>query len=308
MSTPQIPLDLAEVPALGESRPIHDFKYWHWGLSVFVGAWCLILLAFFPDPLGLVSRNWPLVGVGFVAAILGNSTAVGGGFVFIPVMILVYQLPSVLALKVALGSQSVGMTSGAIGWLEKRAVPMRPLMVAIPPMLAGSTVSSLLIQPNPLLVKGLFGPASIFLGVVTLILLGRSQGRDELPRKAYLPLILFSFVGGTLTGWIAIGEGEVIAAFLMLGFALRAERGIGMGVVLLSVNSIYLTIIHQFFLGGIPWEIAMFTALGCVFGGRLGPYVTRWVGPQRLKIAFALIAMADGLVFIIQFLLSGELT
>ena len=308
MASPQLPLELGEIPALGESRPIQDLKYWHWGLSVFVIAWTLILASCFADPLGLVSRNWPLVGVGFIAAVLGNSTAVGGGFVFIPVMILVYQFPSVVALKVALASQSVGMTSGAIGWLEKRAVPVRALLIAIPPMLLGSTVSSLLIQPNPFLIKGLFGPASIFLGVVTLVLLGRSQGKDELPWKAHLPLILFSFIGGTLTGWIAIGEGEVIAAFLMLGYGLRAERGIGMGVVLLSVNSIYLAIIHQFFLGGIPWDIAMFTALGCVFGGRLGPYVSKWVGPQRLKLAFATIAILDGLVFMFQFLWSGPLT
>lgn len=307
MGSPQLPLEVEEFAALGTPRPIHRLNYWHWGLPAFLATWALVLVSCFPDPLGLVSKDWPLIGVGFVAAVFGNATAVGGGFVFIPVMILLYQFPSIVALKVALGSQSLGMTSGAIGWLEKRAVPLRPMLIAIPPMLIGCTVSSLLIRPNPLLIKGLFGPASIFLGIVTLVLLNRSQGRETVGSQAYLPLILFSFVGGTLTGWIAIGEGEVIAALLMLGFGLRAERGIGLGVVLLAVSSIYLALIHQFFLGGIPWEIVMFTALGCVFGGRLGPYVTQWVGPRRLKMAFAAIAITDGFVFLVQFLWDGPL-
>jgi len=114
-----------------------------------------------------------------------------------------------------------------------------------------------------------------------------------------------AFIGGMLTGWVAIGEGEVIAAFLMIVYGLRAERGIGLGVILLSINSIYLTLIHQFFLGGIPWEMAMFTGFGCVFGGRLGPYLSQWVGPRRLKIGFATIAIVDGLIFLLQFMLVG---
>jgi len=293
------------LPTAVEGGAIRPLKYWTWWMPVVVAAWGLVLVGAFPDAGGLIRRHWPLFGVGFLGAVLGNATAVGGGLVFIPVFILAYALQPVTALKVALASQCFGMTSGAIGWMTKRAVPTRALLVAIPPMLVGSTISSLVVHPNPLLVKGLFGPASIFIGLVTLYLLDRDQGRESVPAGAYLPLMAFSLVGGTLTGWVAIGEGEVIAAFLMLAYGLRAERGIGMGVVLLSINSIYLTLVHQFLLDGIPWEIAMFTGLGCVFGGRLGPRLSHWVGPYRLKIGFAIVAIIDGSIFLLQFLLSG---
>jgi uncharacterized membrane protein YfcA len=294
------------LPAGIESDAIRPLKYWTWWLPVFVVAWALALFTGFPDAASLIRQNWPLVGVGFLGAVLGNATAVGGGLVFIPVFILAYGFHPVTALKVALASQCFGMTSGAAGWMAKRAVPTRALLVAVPPMLVGSTISSLVIHPNPFLVKGLFGPASIFIGLVTLYLLERDQGRDSVPTRAYLPLMAFSLVGGTLTGWIAVGEGEVIAAFLMLAYGLRAERGIGMGVVLLSINSIYLTLVHQFLLDGIPWEIAMFTGFGCVFGGRLGPHLSHWVGPHRLKIGFAIVAIIDGSIFVLQFLLAGS--
>lgn len=279
-------------------------RFWTWWLPVFGAGWLVVFYWSFDQPLALLQQNWPLFLVGFVGAIIGNATAAGGGVVFIPVMILVYQLPAVMSLKLAIASQSFGMTSGAIGWTRRGAVSLRALWITVPPLLVGSTISTLVIHPNPLLIKGLFGPASIFIGVVTVFFINHHGSRDDIPNKAYLPLALMSLIGGTLTGWIAIGEGEVIAAFLMLVYGLRAERGIGLGVVLLSINSLYLTFLHQFFAGGIPWELAMFTGMGCVFGGRLGPYLSQWVGPKRLKIGFATVVIIDGIIFIIQFLLS----
>jgi len=68
--------------------------------------------------------------------------------------------------------------------------------------------------------------------------------------------------------------------------------------VLESNYSLYLTFLHQFFVGGIPWELAMFTDFCCIFGGRLGPYLSQWIGPRRLKVSFALVAIVDGAIFI----------
>ena len=284
------------------SQPAPRLRYFGWWAPLFLLAWLAVYGQAFPEPWELARHNWPLVLVGFVGAMLGNATAVGGGIVFVPVMLLVYRLEPVAALQLALVSQSFGMTSGAAGWLARRAVPMSALPVAIPALLVGSTLSTLVVKPNALLVKGLFGPASIFVGLVVLYLLDRhAQTCDEVPRRALPALAVVAFVGGVLTGWVAIGEGEVVAAFLMLAYGLSAERGIGLGTVLLSVNSIYLALLHAFVVGGVPWEMAAFTALGCGFGGRMGPFLTQWVGPRRLKLAFATLAIADGLLMSWQF-------
>jgi uncharacterized membrane protein YfcA len=57
-------------------------------------------------------------------------------------------------------------------------------------------------------------------------------------------------------------------------------------------------------LGGIPWDIAAFTGLGCVFGARLAPYLSRRSNPILLKSIFATIAISDGVLFITQFILA----
>lgn len=283
-----------------------DFRYWSWWLAVYLAIWGIAEATLAHQPLALLQHNSIFIVVGFFGAVLGNISAVGGGIVFIPVMIFVFHLGAVDALKIALASQAFGMTSGAIGWIQKKVVPMRALKLTVPGLLLGSAISSLVIHPRALLVKLLFGPVSILLGVLTLVLSHRAFGprpRQEIPSSARGPLFIVSVIGGLITGWIAIGEGELVAALLMLGYGLNVTACIGLGVVLLSINSIFLTILHQFFLGGIPWSIAGFTSLGCVFGARLAPYLSRRSNPMALKVIFAIIAIGDGILFIVQYCL-----
>jgi len=292
-------------PPSDEQSTERHFRYWSWWLALFGAAWIAGLIALAPNPFALLEHNWIFIPVGFCGAILGNISAVGGGIVFIPVMMFLFQLPAVTALKIALASQSWGMTSGAVGWLQKRVVPVRALKLTVPGLLLGSSISSLVIHPSALLVKLLFGPVSILLGVLTIVLSRRgvaSATLPDIPARATVPLVIVSIVGGLITGWIAIGEGELVAALLMLFYGVNVASCIGLGVVLLSVNSIFLALLHQYFLGGIPWGIAAFTGLGCVFGARLAPFLSRRSNPIFLKRIFALVAICDGVLFIVQYL------
>jgi len=298
----QPPLRVEKSRTAGSER---NFQYWSPWLLLFVAVWLVGYFSLAPDPAALLKRNWIFIPVGFCGAVLGNISAVGGGIVFIPVIMFVFHLPPVTALKIALASQSWGMTSGAIGWIQKKVVPLRALKLTVPGLLIGSCISSLVIHPSGLLVKLFFGPVSIMLGILTIVLskkAAKSVTRTEIPPNAALPLFVISLIGGLITGWIAIGEGELVAALLMLVYGVNVTACIGLGVVLLSINSIFLTLLHHFFLGGIPWNIAAFTGLGCVFGARLAPFLSRRSNPMVLKTIFAIIAICDGILFIVQYM------
>lgn len=290
-----------------DERQAGDFRYWSPWLLVFIAAWAVCYWALAPAPVELFASNWIYIPLGFFAAILGNISAIGGGIVFIPAMMLLFHLNPVTALKTALGSQCFGMTSGAIGWMQKKVVPLKLLRLTVPGLLIGSTIGSLVIQPSPLLVKLFFGPVSILLGLVTIVMARRKGGKltTELPDHARWPVIITSIIGGMITGWVAIGEGELVAALLMLVFGLEVTACIGLGVVLLAINSLYLTAIHSMFLGGMPWDIVAFTGLGCVFGARLAPYISKHCNPMTLKIIFATIAIGDGILFVVQYMLAS---
>jgi uncharacterized membrane protein YfcA len=78
----------------------------------------------------------------------GQHLRRGGGIVFIPAILFLFHLPLVTALKIALASQSFGMTSGAVGWIQKRVVRLRALKLTVPGLLIGSATSFLVIHPS----------------------------------------------------------------------------------------------------------------------------------------------------------------
>jgi len=176
--------------------------------------------------------------------------------------------------------------------------------------LIGSTISSFVIHPSALLVKAFFGPVSVLVGAITIlfVIINRSaQSRDDIPNDTRWPLLITSIIGGIITGWIAIGEGELVAALLVLRYNVNASVSIAFGVVLLSINSIYLAIVHTIFLGGLPWKYIIFTGAGAVIGARIAPWFTNIWNNNVFKIVFAIIAIADGSLFILQFVLSRKL-
>lgn len=278
----------------------HSFRYLSPWLLILTAVWLIIFLIAFPAPGEIFSKYGMLIVVGFLGAIIGNITAIGGGIVFIPVLMFVYHTDPVQALKLAFVSQAIGMTSGASGWLQRKEVPLKLLKWTIPSLLIGTALSTFVFHPSPLIVKTLFGPISLLVGVLTLITIRRRGTLDALPQRAMIPVFIVSIIGGLITGWVAIGEGEIIAAFCMLAYGLTANKAIGLGVVLLSVNSIVLALVHGLYYGGVPWEMAIFTMIGCLWGGRMGPYISQRIPKLNLKKFFAWVAVLDGAIIIFQ--------
>jgi len=289
-------------PAAIEQIP--RMRYFSWGLPLFAIVWAIAYFSLSKDAAGGFHDCWPLIGVGFLTGILANISAVGGGLVFIPVMLFFFHFPAVLALKATLASQSIALSSGSIAWYQTGKVNTKLLRYTVPGLLVGSTISSLMIHPSAFLIKTIFGPVSILIGIATLLMLNRSSQKEISTLPKSLPLFLISIIGGMITGWISIGEGEVIAAYLMLACGASSASSIGLGVILLAINSIYLTIVHSLFLGGVPWHIAAFTMLGAVYGARLAPFLSQWISARTLKIIFSIIAIADGILFLVQVFVS----
>jgi len=269
------------------------------GLAAFALAWLAVWLACFPAPLALAREHGALVAVGFGVAVVANATAIGGGILFIPIMVLGYGLSPLVALQLAIAAQAFGMTSGALGWLRRGVVPRAALGAALPAVLAGASASALLVHASPAAVRAVFGPVSIALGAAALALAGARAERDAVPAGAHAGLRAAAALGGLASGWVAIGAGELPAALLMLRHRVRADVAIGLGVVLLSAASVWLLALQVAFLGGVPWERALFLVLGCVFGARLGPRLAARVSPATLRRVFGLIAIGDGLLFLL---------
>lgn len=258
--------------------------------------------------------------VAFFAASVANATAIGGGFLFMPLFIFVYQLAPPLALKLSIATQAFGMTSGALSWgrnyIDKHAF----ILASIASITGVWFATYLWIVPSSL-IKPLF--AIISLGVFfALIVEMRLKGSSEHTAAKFsvnrvsVFFVLSAFAGGLVTAWTAIGVGEVVALYLLFFYRLRLDIAIGTGVAVLAVSSIAGFIFHTD-LGGIPWDLLLFTVPGVILGGRYGVKVAKYLEStvsqsssdqllkkSPLKLIFAVVILIDCIVILLsEFLL-----
>jgi uncharacterized membrane protein YfcA len=253
--------------------------------------------------------------VAFFAASVANATAIGGGFLFMPLFIFVYSLAPPIALKLSIATQAFGMSSGALTW-GRDYIDKNAFILASVASISGVWFATYHFAVPSGYIKPLF--ALISLGVfIALVIEMRLKVTDQQQNARFsfntigIFFILVAFTGGLVTGWTAIGVGEIVALYLLFFYQLRLDKAIGTGVAVLAVSSIAGFIFHTD-LGGIPWGLLMFTVPGVILGGRYGVIAAKYLEStfsqsdskklfqkSPLKFIFALVILVDCVVILL---------
>ena len=309
-----------EVPA-GCEIIRHELKKSARNAAPILAVWLIALFVLFPNAASLLAANWIIVPVAFLAASFANATAVGGGFLFVPLFIFGYGLTPIAALKLSLATQAFGMSSGAFGWSRQFIVGKALIYGGIASLIGMFIGSYLLIVPTEM-IKPLFGWVSlmIFVAIILEIKFGSKSHNTKIHSDSWPKSFLFwlsCLLGGLLTAWTAIGIGEVVALFLLFVYRIRIESAIGTGVAMLALDSVAGLIFHTQ-IGGIVWEYLIFTIpgvlVGGAFGARLGRAIEAIINEKQqtmslcatpnhqspLKWLFAVIIAIDGMAMLLQ--------
>ena len=149
-----------------------------------------------------------------MAAAVANATAIGGGFLFVPVFVLGFGLTATQSLRLSIATQAFGMTSGALGW-SRQCIIWPAFWYATLFSLFGILVGNRIWVPDNTAIKLAFGIVSILVGVALIIemKLGVSQTATRIASSTTNQKIVFAalcLAGGVLTAWVSIGIGEVV--------------------------------------------------------------------------------------------------
>lgn len=254
--------------------------------------------------------------VAFFAASVANATAIGGGFLFMPLFIFVYKLAPAVALKLSLATQAFGMTSGALTWGRKYIDTYACVYGAVASVIGVWFATYIWVIPSGY-IKPLFALISlgVFIALVIEITLKLPNVKNAVNFKLNATTIFFgiaTFVGGLITGWTAIGVGEIVALYLLFFYRLKLDVAIGTGVAILAISSMAGFFFHLT-IGGIPWGLLAFTVPGVILGGRYGVKVAKFLEAgvkhansdklfkkSPLKLTFALVIFIDCIVIILS--------
>lgn len=238
-----------------------------------VVAWTSILFGLFDSPQTLFANNWPIIIIAFFSAMIANATAVGGGFIFLPLFTFLYDLSAIQSLKLALSTQAFGMTSGALSW-PKHLIIWRYAIFAGLSSGLGMVIGTFIWTPSNETIHVYFGYASIAIGIVLVIeAMQRGASDNSAHRSARrVDKLIFFFVciaGGMVTAWVSIGIGEIVAMWMLFRARYSIASSVATGVTVLAFCSVLGFAFHGA-LGGILWDYLIFTVLGVMLGGRAG--------------------------------------
>jgi uncharacterized membrane protein YfcA len=244
------------------------------------------------------SSYWIAFPSGILIATVSSIAGIGGGIIWMPLLLLIFKLNPETAVLTSLLIQSFGMGSGTLAYLRRRQVDTRLarliLLTTIPGILAGSFLTPI------------FSPAQIemVLGLMTLItaflFVSLNQRYDDTGLKCienerirpYLPLIsLMSMISGMLS----LSIGEWLIPLMQGKMNLRMSTAIATSITTIFGISLLGALFHLG-LGGRPeWRVLAWAAPGVFLGGQLGPRISDLINERILKELFIFLLTLVGI-------------
>ncbi|MDY6958111.1 MAG: sulfite exporter TauE/SafE family protein [Halobacteriota archaeon] len=242
--------------------------------------------------------------LGFLVGLLVTTFGGGGGFFYVPVLTILFGVPTQIAVATSLASIIPTTISGSISHYKENNVNIHIGLIlgmgGVFGALLGTYISS---QISPELLGRLFGILMIAL-VIPMTLSSKRRTRDTensiykgdiTPEKGVLGS-LFGLLSGTMAGMFGIsGTPPVIAGLYILG--LPADCVVGTSIFILLFNAVSGLFGHIAF-GQFDLSLVVLLCSGSVVGAYLGPGLLGRIDSKNLERGF-------GPLFILVMLLMG---
>ncbi|WP_109694079.1 sulfite exporter TauE/SafE family protein [Chitinophaga deserti] len=250
-----------------------------------------------------------LVLIGFGIGTFGTLIGAGGGFILMPLLLLMYpnMEPDVLT-SISLAVVCLNATSGSVAYARKKRIDYRSAAIfavaTLPGAILGAMATSVISRHTfNLILGGLLIVIAIFLilkpnrgAYAAGTLKGKCVDRDLTERSGEQHQYRFniwygiaiSFAVGFISSLLGIGGGiiHVPALISVLNFPIHIATATSHFI--LAIMSLAGTIVHMIqgsFWEG--WQTALSIGIGVVVGAQLGAGLSSKVKPKGIMIALA---------------------
>jgi uncharacterized membrane protein YfcA len=248
--------------------------------------------------------------IGFFIGLIGSLLGGGGGFYFIPVLTLIFNVPAQIAVATSLAATLPIGIVGSIGHYRNGNIDLRLGLTfaaaGIAGALSGAGLTSIMTTSQ---LKVSFGIYSILMAL--LMLAGSWKEKRDVANGRLVPerssmgrftfSSLFGFVAGIITATFGTSGTAPVQTAL---FSLRTPIKLVVGTSLLvsTVNTFSAMGAH-FLVGDIDLTLVYFLTAGTVIGAIIGPKflaglkIGRAEGPVRFWYALGMVAF--GIIMIV---------
>ncbi len=233
---------------------------------------------------------WQMLPLGIVIASIAMFFGLGGGVLWMPVLLMSTNLDPKNAVVCTLviqffGQVSASYTNNQAGLIDWRLVRLL-MSFGVPAVIVGVVLSLLL---HPVWIELFLGLTIFFIAYV--FLRGNDffvTGSDKVDFEAARRGRFITVVGSILTGFLGIGVGDWLVPFFNMRCKLAMVRSVSTSIALMMILSLTALTVHVLFGRSIEWRIALPGAVGVLIGAQVGARLLRKVPETHFKEFFVL--------------------
>ena len=247
-----------------------------------------------------------LIPLGLLIATVYSMVGLGGGTIFVPLLVLAFGLPAQQAVGVSLLAIMFMAISSTIAYAIQNKINYKVGLLLdtldVPGAFIGAYVTTLIASRW---LAGLFG--ALVLTIAIFMVLKKNAKTDsndafKLSTRVVAYCIFGSLLSGIVAGMFGIGGGiidETVMIF-MLGMSIHMSAGTAMfGMAITTIAAV----IPHWLLGNIMLDYAVPLVIGCVFGAQLGPFLSKRTSASTLrKILGAILVLISIRMLLVPFL------
>ena len=233
---------------------------------------------------------WQMLPLGIVIATIAMFFGLGGGVLWMPVLLMTTNLDPDNAVVCTIVIQFFGQLSasysnhkaGLIDWGLVRML----IIFGVPSVIAGGVLSFLV---HPVWIELFLGLTIFFIAYVFL------RGDDFFVTGADKPDLeaapqgrFITIVGSILTGFLGIGVGDWLVPFFNMRCKLAMVRSVATSIGLMMILSVTALAVHVLFGRAIEWQLVIPGVIGVLIGAQVGARLLRSVPETHFKEFFVL--------------------
>lgn len=244
-----------------------------------------------------------LIIVGIIAGGYGTIVGAGGGFIFVPALLLVFQMDPALAAGSGIVIVLINSLSGVVGYAKQKRIHYHTGLTLSAGAIPGSILGVWLLQiysssyfyvifATILVALGifLFAKNSPFAnlkrkkarqlgqeGTAKDEIAATSEEYSSLEEAVHLPIayiLPIGFLMGVLSSYLGIGGGWLLVPILIYGFKVPTHIATATSIFSLTIYS-SVGAISQIFYSSIDWQIVLWGGIGVLIGSQLGVLLSK---------------------------------
>lgn len=238
-----------------------------------------------------------LLAIGFVSGAYGTIVGAGGGFIFVPALLLIMDYPPEVAAGTGLAVVLLNSISGVTGYVKQKRINYKlGIMLsigAIPGTFLGIWLANIVPAAS---FYGIFATLLIGLGIF-LFLKKESKANTEVATTVELSSgilaqasnetkikVLIACTGillGIVSGFFGIGGGWLMVPILIYIFKIVPKYATATSIFALCIYSISGVIVYLL-QGNIEWMAVLWGGVGIIFGAQLGVYLSNKISGKLI--------------------------